>query len=239
MIRFDADWREVMVESHDVLTVFLIERGLDLDHAQFTQAFEKEVIENYQARLHNWEERTTTSLLRDVLATFGQTSLVDGLVEEAVRRMYAVSEAHWSPMPEVYEVLDELQGGGLRLGMISNASDAGNVQRLIDQADLRAYFDPILISALEGVRKPDERLFEKVLQQWGCAPDEIVMVGDLLGADVLGAQRAGMHQIWLTAQADTPANEAFRDQVQPEAAAESLAEVPRVIRTLDGAEGGS
>lgn len=237
LIRFDGDWGEVMLESHGVLTDFLVESGLELDRVEFNEAFGEEVIENYKARMHNWEERTTASLLLDVLGRYGQTSVSTGLVEEAVRRMYAVSEAHWTPMPQVYEVLEGLQDSGLRLGMISNASDAGNVERLIDQARLRPYFDPILISANEGVRKPDERLFEKVLLRWTYAPEQVVMIGDLLGADILGAQRAGMHQIWLTAQADSPHNEAFRGEVQPEAAAERLAEVPGIIRSLDGAEG--
>jgi HAD superfamily hydrolase (TIGR01662 family) len=238
LIRFDSVWQEVMVESHAVLTDFLIESGLDLDHKSFAGAFGKEIIDNYQARMHNWIERTTASLLRDVLAAFGQDSISDELVHEALQRMYAVSEAWWKPMPGVYDVLEELQGSGKRLGIISNAGDEGNVQRLIDQAGLRSYFDPILISAAEGVRKPDESLFQKVLEMWEITPSRAVMVGDSLGADILGAQRSGMHQIWLTAEADSPSNEVFREVIEPEATAEQLTHVLEIVRAFDGVEGG-
>lgn len=238
LIRFDSEWREVMVHSHAVMTDFLIERGLDLNREGFANAFEREIIDNYQTRMHDWVERTTASLLRDVLASFGQNSVDDEIVDEALKRMYAVSEARWHPMPGAYDVLAELQDEGKRLGMISNASDEGNVQRLIDQADLRDYFDPILISAAEGMRKPDESLFAKVLGMWKFQPGEVVMVGDLLGADILGAQRAGMHQIWLTTEADSPSNEVFRERVEPEVTAERLTDIPDIIRALDGAKGG-
>jgi HAD superfamily hydrolase (TIGR01662 family) len=237
LIRYDAEWREVMAESHAVLTDYLIACGLELDREAFASAFEKEVIDNYQARMHHWVERTAGSLLRDVLALFGQNAIDDEIIDEGLKRMYAVSEARWHPMPDVYDVLEAFQEQGKRLGMISNASDEGNVQRLIDQAGLREYFDPILISAAEGMRKPDESLFEKVLQTWGIEPDQVVMIGDLLGADILGAQRAGMHQIWLTAEADSPSNDVFREAVQPEAKAERLTDVLEIVRDMDAVAG--
>lgn len=65
------------------------------------------------------------------------------------------------------------------------------------------------------------------------------MVGDTLGADVLGAQRVGMHQIWLATQAERSDNRAFADGVHPELTAQSLAEVPELIARLDATLGDS
>jgi len=63
------------------------------------------------------------------------------------------------------------------------------------------------------------------------------MVGDTLGADVLGAQRAGMHQIWLSGQAEREDNLEYAKRVEPELTAATLAEVPELVRSLTGAQG--
>jgi putative hydrolase of the HAD superfamily len=135
-------------------------------------------------------------------------------------------------MEGVYEVLDELRVKGMCLGIISNAGDEGNVQRLIDNAQLRPYFRPIYISAALGIRKPNPKLFEMVLETWDLPADQVVMVGDNLGADILGAQNVGVHQIWLTTQADTPSNREHASVIVPEATAESITEVPALLLQL-------
>ncbi|MBL8057596.1 MAG: HAD family hydrolase, partial [Anaerolineales bacterium] len=113
---------------------------------------------------------------------------------------------------------------------ISNAGDAANVQRLIDQAGLRPYFDPIVISAAVGLRKPNPQIFARVLAAWGRPAAECVMVGDTLGADILGAQLAGLRHVWLTAHADHPANRAHRGNIVPEAEAASLPDLLPLLR---------
>jgi putative hydrolase of the HAD superfamily len=190
------------------------------------------MLEAYEWRNTDHVERTTESVLRDVLTAFGQDSLPRPVLLRALRAMYAVSEAHWNPMPDVHAVLATLERKQYRLGLISNAGDEGNVQRLIDKASLRRFLNPILISAAVGVRKPAPELFRMVLEAWGLPGSQVVMVGDLLGADILGAQRAGLHQIWLTAQADSPSNQGLEGQVVPEAVAASLSEVPGLIELL-------
>jgi len=96
---------------------------------------------------------------------------------------------------------------------------------MIDNAQLRPWFDPILISAEFGVRKPNPRIFRAALERWGIGPDEAVMVGDTLGADIFGAQNAGVRGVWATMQADRGANDAHRDTIVPDAAIASLSEL--------------
>jgi FMN phosphatase YigB (HAD superfamily) len=57
------------------------------------------------------------------------------------------------------------------------------------------------------------------------------MVGDTLGADILGAQHAGVYSIWVTRHADTPANRAHADTIQPDALIECLEDLhPLLLR---------
>lgn len=177
-------------------------------------------------------ERPAGAVLRKVLQEAGISDISDDVIRKALRDMFEVSETHWNLMPGAHAVLDELQRQALQLGVISNASDADDVNRLIDASGLRAYFDPILISAEFGRRKPDPSLFTTVLQAWSLRPDEVVMIGDTLSHDILGAQEVGLRQIWLTAQADTALNRAFAGRIVPEAVAAELGEVPGLIRRM-------
>jgi len=58
----------------------------------------------------------------------------DEQIGQALRRLYAPSETCWSPVPGVHGVLARLRDRGLRLGMLSNASDTDNVERLASTA---------------------------------------------------------------------------------------------------------
>jgi HAD superfamily hydrolase (TIGR01549 family) len=229
LISFDAVWGDVMHQAQEVLAEQLHRSGLNLDLAIFAARFRQEMDAYYHEREAEFVETTTAHVLHKVLADMGYLAISAEIVRNALQQMYAVSEAHWQPMPGVYEVLDGLRRSGRKLGMISNAGDDANVQRLIDRAHLRPYFDPILISAAVGLRKPNPALFATVLTAWHLQPAEAVMIGDTLGADILGAQSAGLHQIWLTTEADTPANRAHAGTIIPEVSASSLAELPALI----------
>ncbi|UCF61448.1 MAG: HAD family hydrolase [Anaerolineaceae bacterium] len=232
LIRFEGEWSEIVQVSSQFLTNQLERDGYHLDGKSFIDEFIQEMQESYQMREQDWEERTSASLLRKVLARFGHREVADEAIERALFQFYNLSETRWSPMEGVYEVLDELRVKGMCLGIISNAGDEGNVQRLIDNAQLRPYFKPIYISAALGIRKPNPKLFEMVLESWDLPADQVVMVGDTLAADILGAQNAGVHQIWLTTQADSPSNRERVSVIVPEATAESITEVPALLLQL-------
>jgi len=106
------------------------------------------------------------------------------------------------------------------------------VQTLVDQADLRSYFDVILTSAALGIRKPNPLIFQTALRQWGYSPSQAAMVGDSLGADILGAKNAGLYSIWITRRADTAANRAHEDTIQPDAVISRLSELPALLDSI-------
>lgn len=232
LIRFEGDWWEARRLGTQALVEQLRTDGLNLDEPAFMKAFVKALDTNSRVREEDCRERTTALLLRKVIDDFGLSSITEDDIQRSLIKFYAVGEAQWEPMPHLYDVLDALEREGMRLGIISNAGDAGNVQRLIDHFKLRAYFTPILISAEVGIRKPDTRIFDTLLAQWELRAEEVVMVGDLLGADILGAQRIGMHQIWLKSDDQFPGRDQDSQKIIPEAIALDLAEVLQLIRDL-------
>lgn len=230
LIRFDGDWDQARSDGIRSMLQQLRQEGIDLEDEAFADAFIEELKASYAERETNHVEQRTSSLLRKIMAQFGYSEVSDDMMKRALAKLYAEGEKYWRPMPGVHDVLDDLRREGFKLGIISNAGDDDNVQRLVDNAEVRTYFEPIVVSAAVGIRKPAERIFEMVLEEWGFAPQEVVMVGDTLRADILGAQWAGLHHIWLTADADSESNRADVKRIIPEAVAEQITDVPALIQ---------
>jgi putative hydrolase of the HAD superfamily len=187
------------------------------------------IVAAQEVREEDFIERPTDQIFRKIMNEFGYPELPQEVVDDAMQTLYAESEEHWLPVEGLRQILDDVKEGGYHMGLISNASDVANVHRLIDKVGVRPYFDPILVSAGVGVRKPAPLIFQKLLHQWNLAADQTVMIGDTLNADVLGAKRLGMHQIWLKTAADRPDNLDWLERVEPERVVDQLAEVPALL----------
>jgi putative hydrolase of the HAD superfamily len=234
LIAFQGDWNATLDESAWALTDSLLSSGISLDREGFAAAFRQETERFQRQRQIDHQERTTAFILRQVLRAQGVAEPSVDVLRRVLRQMFAVSEARWQRVPEAQRVLERLRRQGLRLGLLSNAGDAENVDRLIDQAELRSYFELIVASAAVGFRKPDQRAFAPILQAWRLHPSEIVMVGDTLGEDILGAQGCGLRQIWVRAFADPEGAAAFSGLVRPEVTTDHLVEVPDAIGCMNG-----
>ncbi len=229
LIEFHGEWMDVLKQQASNLTDYLIDHGLAIDHDTFTQRHREIVDQFYTRGQQDWIEFTAEHTLRLALNEFNHPEVSDELIKSALSAAFAHGEALWQPFMDTYRTLDTLKDRGYKLGIISNARDAANVNRLIDNAQLRPWFDPILISADVGVRKPNPRIFKVLLDYWQLAPDEVVMVGDMLGADILGAHNANMRGVWATIQADRSANDAHSDTIIPDAKIDSLSKLPELL----------
>jgi HAD superfamily hydrolase (TIGR01662 family) len=232
LIRFRGDWDDVLGRGRQDMAQWLRQAGYPLDIEAFGQTVQEAFQSAFRERLHDHRERASRQILREALAEVGLSSVSDDDLRQALRRLYAASEACWSPIPGAAEALSALQQRGLRLALLSNAADVDNVERLLESARLPVTFDPVVISAAAGVRKPTPSLFEGILRQWWIEPEEAVMVGDMLGEDILGAQRAGLHQIWVRAEADPAFNADFVGKVIPEWTVDTVADVPALLLPL-------
>jgi putative hydrolase of the HAD superfamily len=96
----------------------------------------------------------------------------------------------------VNETLDALRTAGLRLGLITNGSTLVQGGKL-DATALHAKLDTVLISEVEGLRKPDEVIFQRAAMRLDSRPADCVFVGDNPDADVRGAKAAGMRAVWV------------------------------------------
>jgi putative hydrolase of the HAD superfamily len=125
---------------------------------------------------------------------FGQRGVVDGhaeLMERFVQRFW--DEQNWRVFPEVHDVLAALRARGLKVGVLSNAPST--LPGFIERLGLMRHLDFTVVSAIEGVKKPDRRIFTAALSRGGVAPHETLHVGDMYFEDIVGGRAAGVHTL--------------------------------------------
>lgn len=232
LIYFNGEWHEVYAQGNQELLNHLEAAGISLDGGKFVNQFKTRLDEYYLQRDAEFIEYTTRYIVHSLLSEWGYPDIPVSVLKTALESMYAVSEAHWKVEEDAIPTLEQLRHRGYRLGIISNAGDDANVQRLIDQAGIRQYFDVIISSAASGTRKPNPHIFKLALNHLETPAARAVMVGDMLAADVLGAHNAGMRAIWITRRADMTANRAHLDTIQPDATIASLSELSHVLENF-------
>jgi 4-nitrophenyl phosphatase len=82
--------------------------------------------------------------------------------------------------------------------------------------------DPIIIG------KPEPLLFEQAARRLQLPPEQILVIGDRIGTDILGAQRAGMPSVLLLTGVTT-AEQAQSDDTRPDWVFEDLPALTRAI----------
>ena len=62
----------------------------------------------------------------------------------------------------------------------------------LKSAGLFSYFSDVFVSDEMGFEKPDSRFFSKCLHRIHFRPEEVLMVGDSLQADIAGGAKSGL-----------------------------------------------
>jgi len=94
---------------------------------------------------------------------------------------------------DVIPVLGRLKDRRLRLGLLSNMNKSGSV--LLDKFALTEHLDFAVTSHEVGSEKPHLPIFLAALERAGCQGKESVHVGDQIGSDVQGAEKAGIFPV--------------------------------------------
>lgn len=128
-----------------------------------------------------------------------------GYPPEAVDPFKHAFRAAWGKthtlVPGAKEMLENLRAKGYRLFAASNSF--GNLQRSrLEKAGILKYFEDTYISMDIGYDKPDIRFYQEALRRCGLQAKEVLMIGDSMTTDVIGAQKAGMDALFFDRQKD-------------------------------------
>lgn len=137
---------------------------------------------------YRWKDAVYDQLIQEFeISGITRRELLDDYVNEF--QHFCVAFANLDPM------LNALKTRGLRLGIITNGF--GEFQMIsIRGLGIRDYFDCILISEWEGMKKPNPELFHRALEALGVTPDTAMFVGDHALHDIQAAKRVGMRTVW-------------------------------------------
>jgi HAD superfamily hydrolase (TIGR01509 family) len=126
--------------------------------------------------------------------------------------------------------LDALAGRGVRLACVSNSD--GRAEEHLAACGVRAGLEFVVDSQVEGVEKPDPRIFQVALARLGVQPERALYVGDLRAVDGAGARGAGLRFVLL---------DPYGDYAAPgEPAARSIGRLPEwVAEHFTLADGGA
>jgi HAD superfamily hydrolase (TIGR01662 family) len=229
LITFEGDVAEVRVLAHRALLESLRRDGLAPREPSFLDRWARKFLAYERKRSIDHLEPTAMAVLVATIQEEGLPPQAEGMLRRALRSMYEVFEAQWKLFPDSQEALEKIRGSGLRMAMLSNASDEDNVRRMLAAHKLESFFDPVIISAAVGIRKPDARAFRPILAAWDLPAREIVMIGDQLEADILGAKKLGLRTIWLTTEENSPTNRPFRGKVSADAQVKTIGEAAALL----------
>jgi putative hydrolase of the HAD superfamily len=178
---------EVLREEGTVVDPARVREVVSAYSARFT-----DTVVSGQGRLWSTSPERSRSMWRGVYEAFFQELGIDGDHDRLFDALYGrfTDLSSYRLHPDALPVLDRLSGTDLTLGLISNFEEW--LQRLLEFLEVRQYFDVTVISGVEGVEKPDPRIFRLALERAGVPAEGSIYVGDHPFFDVKAARQVGM-----------------------------------------------
>ncbi len=143
----------------------------------------KEHIELFTKLRREWYKKNVSS--DDFFSDLITKTNLDPSKKNNLIESWEEQAKHANLFPETLEVLKELKDKGLKLALITNTTPI--TELAIKKLDINHFFDCILYSFKEGVTKPNKILFEKALKDLNVKTEEVIVVGDQLDTDKVGA----------------------------------------------------
>ncbi|MEA4978827.1 MAG: YjjG family noncanonical pyrimidine nucleotidase [Petrimonas sp.] len=140
-------------------------------------------------------------------------SLSDDFLERTTRKTRLIDGS--------IELLDYLRPK-YRMHILSNGFREVQFKK-IENSGLQPYFDKIILSEDAGVNKPHPDIFTYALKNTNSRRNEALMIGDSWEADIAGAQKSHIAQIWFN-----PAD-ISSDGLEPTYTVKTLAEIKEIL----------
>lgn len=224
----DIETDEGLEEIFRGIGHYLVYCGIVLTPAEVRSRYHELMKRNMQENRAEYPEF-------DALALWSAFLQEAGMKDEAERGKLALtlsqlfrglSRKRLLLFPDVKQVLDGLRTT-YRLALVSDAQPCYALPE-IKAVGLDGYFDPIVISAPRGFRKPDPRMYQEALSVMGLTPAEAIFVGNDMFRDTFGAQRVGLKTVFFSSNSGAQAHE----KVAPDVFVRKFAEVKEGIDRL-------
>jgi putative hydrolase of the HAD superfamily len=132
--------------------------------------------------------------LEDICRALGVDAPSSAIADALASRL-AVHRELFRPRPDALDTLEQLRARGLKLGLITDCTV--DVPELWAMCALAPLVDGAVFSAIEGMRKPNRRMYELACDRIGVLPERCLYVGDGESDELNGAVSVGMRAVQL------------------------------------------
>ena len=140
--------------------------------------------------LEKSEEIQVETVFRQLFADKG-VEADDALIAETCRFFRDTSTYHLRLYEWSLPILKKLKENGKKVYLLSNAQRSFTYHEM-ETLDIVKYFDQIYISSDHGVKKPNPKFFQILMEKEGLDAKDCLFLGNDQTCDVLGAQGVGM-----------------------------------------------
>jgi putative hydrolase of the HAD superfamily len=126
-------------------------------------------------------------------------------------------------IPGAFDLLDYLRPS-YKMYILSNGFREVQFKKL-EHSGLAAYFDRVILSEDAGIQKPHKEIFDYALKNTNARRCETLMIGDSWEADIAGARRSRIDQLWFNPHHHLPPEDDFT----PTYTADSLAGIKDIL----------
>jgi putative hydrolase of the HAD superfamily len=180
---YDRD-AAMLTLAHDQYAAFRQTLASLVDEDRFVSRF---------AELDDHGYASRSDVYRRLADEFG---LDNWLTVDLERHFWEAYNRRCEITPDTRSTLEALRAAGKCLGIVTNGQTEWQTRK-IDSLGLGSFFDIVLISEKEGIRKPDARIFDRACERCSVdRPAEAMFVGDHPEVDVAGAHAAGVVAVW-------------------------------------------
>jgi putative hydrolase of the HAD superfamily len=193
----DIETDESLDEIYRGIAHFLAYKGIMIHRGEVRDRYYAIMKTRKEASQEEYPEIDVEAIWGTFLAQEGMSDATSrGALARTLSELHrGISRKRLRLYPGVKGVLDHLKVTH-RLGLVSDAQPCFALPEIAG-VGLSGYFDPIVISAPSGFRKPDRRLFDRALELIEATPEEAIYVGNDMFRDVFGASRAGLRTIFV------------------------------------------
>lgn len=93
----------------------------------------------------------------------------------------------------------------------------------LKKSNLDKYFDKIFVSDKIGYEKPDKRFFQKIMDITKYSNDDLIMIGDSIKSDIIGAKNSKIKSIYFNKENKKISDKNFTYQVK------NLSEIKKIL----------
>lgn len=148
----------------------------EFNFVEFCRCFFREVHEQEIAKISGWEEQEFTDTLLNL----------ELAVELGVQEI----------CEETVQVLQTVRENGITTVLVSDFYlPETYFQKMLQKHQLDELFDHVFISVDHGLMKGTGRLYKRICDTLACCPEQLLMIGDNLHADVSMAREQGAQAI--------------------------------------------